>query len=80
MSPELATLRAIGRRYDRARVSLEHVVSERDAAIVAAARANASRASIATAAGVTVARVQQVLAESDAVRPYRRQQPPDESA
>jgi hypothetical protein len=49
-------------------------VSERDDAIVAAALAGASRASIAAAAGVTIARVQQVLAQNAAVRPYRRQQ------
>jgi hypothetical protein len=78
--PELSTLRALGHRYERARVALESVVSERDEAIVAAARAGASRASIAAAAGVTVARAQQVLAQNAAVRPYRRQQQPDNRA
>ena len=72
VSPELTTLRALGRRYDRARASLDRIVSERDEAIIAAARVNASRASIAAAAGVTVARIQQVLADAGAVRSYRR--------
>ncbi len=58
---------------------LERVIEERDAAIVAAARAKASRADIAAAAGVTTTRVQQVLAESGAVRPYRRQPESDDS-
>ena len=71
-SPELTTLRALGQRYERARAALDRIVSERDEAIIAAARANASRANIATAAGVTVPRVQQVLAEAGAVRSYQR--------
>jgi len=68
-------LRTLGRRAERARATLERAVAERDEAILAAARTGAARQAIADAAAVTVGRVQQVLSEHGAARPYRRGQP-----
>jgi len=68
----LRTLGRYGRRYQRATATLERIVVERDEAILAAARAGARRQAIADAAGVSIQRVKQVLAEHGAARPYRR--------
>lgn len=68
----LRELRKTGRRYKRATDTLDRAVTARDEAIIAAARHGAGRQAIADAAGVSIQRVKQVLAQGGAVRPYGR--------